>query len=179
MIRQPRVQRVAMATAVATPIDVRPQTVAGSCAYRAAAKVSTGTESRRQHFGKIRPPVRPGRNGAEGGRGAGSYDSQGFAKHHARMTEPRLVGTPISLTCKARPAAPPAIVAPGSPAARLAARRSQRVAALHDLEVGRNLDRPINRAVHGTVLPVHVVHPFDRLADFFGRLKGVGGVNAA
>ncbi len=82
------------------------KTVCGQTAYRAAAKVSTGTESRRHHVDATRPPVRPGRNGPEGGRGVGSHDSQGLAKHHVRMTEPRFEGTPIFLTCKTRPAAP-------------------------------------------------------------------------
>ncbi len=85
---------------------VRPRKVGGQTAYRAAAKVSTGTESKPQRVGATRPPVRPGRDGAEGGRGVGSHDSQGFATHHVRMTEPRFEGTPILLTCKARPAAP-------------------------------------------------------------------------
>ncbi len=60
----------------------------------------------RRHVGAIRRPVRPCCDGAEGGRGVVSHDSQGLAQHHVRMTEPRLVGTPILLTCKARPAAP-------------------------------------------------------------------------
>ena len=86
---------------------VRPRMVGGQTAYRAAANVSTTSESRRQQVSATRPPVRPGRNGAEGGRGAGSHDSQGLAEHKVRTTEPRFEGTQISLTRKARPAAPP------------------------------------------------------------------------
>ncbi len=54
----------------------------------------------------VRPPLQTCADGAEGGRGAVSHDSQGFATHHVRTTEPRCEGTPISLTGKARPAAP-------------------------------------------------------------------------
>jgi len=62
---------------IGAPNRVRPRMVDGQTAYRADAKLSTGTESRPQHVSATRPPVRPGRNGAEGGRGAGSHDSQG------------------------------------------------------------------------------------------------------
>ncbi len=81
------------------------KTVGGQSAYRAAATVSTGTESRPHNVGATRPPVRPGGDGAEGGRGDREPRSQGLAKHHVRTTEPRFEGKPIPLICKARPAA--------------------------------------------------------------------------
>ncbi len=52
-VRQPRAQRVYQAAAVAGTVGVRPQPVAGQSAHRAAANVSTGTESR--HHQSVRP----------------------------------------------------------------------------------------------------------------------------
>ncbi len=102
-----------------TIIRVRQQTVGGQTAYRAAAKVSTGTESKPQRDGPTRPPVRPGEDGAEGGRGVGSHDRRA---RQAPCPDDR---TPVRGHAdfpylQGPSGGPPAIVAPGSPAARLA-----------------------------------------------------------
>ena len=99
---------------------VRPQTVGGQSAYRAAATVSTGTESRRHHVGATRPPVRPGGDRAEGGRGDREPRSQGLAKHNVSTTEPRFEGKPIPPYLQGSSGGRPAIMAHDSPAARLA-----------------------------------------------------------
>ncbi len=122
-VRQPSAQRVCVAP------NRRPQpcSAAKRLADRAPIEPPPISQPARSHVGSgswVRPPVRPCRTGAEGGRGEREPRLAGTRQAPCSDDRTPVEGTPTLPYLQGPSGGRPAIVAPGSPAARLDPRSS-------------------------------------------------------